>query len=146
MRRNLFDYIHIVTSEEHSNETWTVKGEATYYLQTFTFLLNESAYSFSVIQSWRRGALALQLGDVASWLFYVPLFGHIASGPVPLKRNKGLGGTYTPFSALTTRTTPLHHASCTSKTPQSQALALLECLAPKEADSIPFQHYYPMIH
>lgn len=33
-----------------------------------------------------------------------------------------------------------------SNTPQSQALTLLECLAPKEADSSCFQHRYPMIH
>lgn len=33
-----------------------------------------------------------------------------------------------------------------SKTLQSQALTLLECLAPKEADSSLFQLRYPMIH
>ncbi len=33
-----------------------------------------------------------------------------------------------------------------SNTPQSQALTLLECLAPKEADSCPLQHHHPMIH
>lgn len=42
---------------------------------------------------------------------YVPLLGLIASGPVHLKRNKGLGGTCTPFSSSLKGTPPVHHTS-----------------------------------
>lgn len=55
--------------------------------------------------------------------------------------------TYTPFSPLLAETTPLHHASSPSLTlPKSQALTLLECLAPKEADSsLPMTHWFGLI-
>jgi len=77
-------------------------------------------------------------GAVASRLPMCLLLGRIASGPLHLKKNKELGGTYTPFSPLLTGTPPLHHASTPFLTlPKTQAL---ECLAPKEADYSLLQH------
>lgn len=68
--------------------------------------------------------------------FSVPLLGPIASGLVHLKRNKGLGGTYTPFFSFTYREHPsLSRLISLSNTPHNQTLTLLECLAPKEVDS-----------
>lgn len=65
-----------------------------------------------------------------------PLLGHIASGLMHLKRNKGLGGPQTPFYPLLTRTTPfLSRLISHKKTLQNQVLTPFDALHQKEADS-----------